>query len=84
MGFAWKGLFPMALFNMFLVALEILLLQDPETGALLSGELWIMVGINWALAVVAIVVVAHILGQKRLERPDPVPSPLANMRAGFE
>ena len=84
MGFAWKGLFPLALFNMFLVAIEVLVFQDPDTGALSSGELWLIAGINWVLTVVAVVVVAQALGQKRLKRPAPVPSPLANMSRGSD
>ena len=84
MGFAWKGLFPLALFNMFLVAVEVLVFQDPVTGAISSGELWMIAGINWVLTIVAVVVVAQVLGQKRLKRPVPVPSPLANMNAGSE
>ena len=84
MGFAWKGLFPMALFNMFLVAVEVLVFQDPDTGAITTGELWIIAGINWGLTVVAIVVMAQGLGQNRLKRPTPVPSPLANMNAGSD
>jgi hypothetical protein len=84
MGFAWKGLFPLALVNMFLVAIEVLVLQDPDTGVISTGELWAMAGINWGLTVVAIVVMAQTLGQNRLKRPAPVPSPLANMSAGFD
>jgi NADH-quinone oxidoreductase subunit H len=84
MGFAWKGLFPLALFNMFLVAGEVLVFQDPVTGAISSEELWLIAGINWVLTIVAVVVMAQVLGQKRLKRPVPVPSPLANMNAGSE
>jgi NADH-quinone oxidoreductase subunit H len=84
MGFAWKGLFPLALVNMFVVAIEVLVLQDPDTGVISTGELWAMAGINWGLTVVAIVVMAQTLGQNRLKRPAPVPSPLANMSAGYD
>ena len=84
MGFAWKGLFPLALFNMFLVAIEVLVFQDLDTGAITNGELWLIAGINWVLTVVAVVVMAQVLGQKRLKRPVPVPSPLANMNAGSD
>jgi NADH-quinone oxidoreductase subunit H len=84
MGFAWKGLFPLALFNMFLVAIEVLVFQDPDTGVISSAELWLIAGINWVLTVVAVVVLAQALGQKRLKRPAPVPSPLANMSAGSD
>ena len=77
--FAWKGLFGVAIFNLLLVAIEVELLRDPSTGMLSSNSLWIMAAINWATAIGVIVIMANILGQRRLRRPDPVPSPLANM-----
>jgi NADH-quinone oxidoreductase subunit H len=81
MGLAWKGLFPLALLNMFLVAIEVQVLQDPSTGALSNNQLWTMAAINWAVTIVSIVAIANILGQPRLRRATPVPSPLANMDA---
>jgi hypothetical protein len=80
MGFAWKGLFGMALVNIFLIAVEVVILQD-EAGKISTSSMWLMAAINWVVAVGVIVVVANILGQKKLERPTPVPSPLANMYA---
>ena len=81
MGFAWKALLPLALVNMFVVAIELVALQDSETGALSSLDLWIMAAINWVIAIAAIVVTANVLGQRRLRPETPVPSPLANMTA---
>lgn len=81
MGFAWKGLFSLALVNIFLVAIEVVVFQDPETGVISDNSLWIMSAINWAVTIVAIVVMVNVLGQKKLERPVPTPSPLANMYA---
>ena len=80
MGFAWKGLLPLALLNMFLLATEVYLFQD-TTGAITADALWIMAGINWAVAIASIIVIANVLGQPRLKRRTPVPSPLANMNA---
>ena len=80
MGFAWKGLFALAILNLFLVAVEVYLLRD-STGALSSGSLWLMAAINWVVTVVAVVVMANVLGQRRLRGPEPVASPLANMYA---
>ena len=80
MGFAWKGLFGLALLNIFVVAVEVVVLQDSD-GKLSTQSLWIMAAINWGVTVVSIVAMANILGQRRLERPEPVPSPLANMYA---
>ena len=81
MQFAWKGLFALGLFNIFLIAIEVQLLQDPDTGKLSTDAMWLMAAINWVVAIVAIVVIANVLGQRRLKRPTPVPSPLANMNA---
>jgi uncharacterized protein involved in response to NO len=80
MGFAWKGLFGLALLNIFVVAVEVVVLQDSD-GRLSTQSLWVMAAINWGVTVVSIVAMANILGQRRLDRPEPVPSPLANMYA---
>jgi len=80
MGFAWKGLFGLALINILVTAVEVLLLQDAN-GVLTSGDLWLMAAINWGVTAISLVVLVNVLGQKRLERPVPTPSPLANMYA---
>ena len=80
MGFAWKGLFPLSLLNIFVVAALVVILQD-DAGGISASSLWIMAAINWVVMIVAIVATAKILGQRRLERPAPTPSPLANMYA---
>ena len=80
MGFAWKGLFALAILNLFLVAVEVYLLRD-STGALSTGSLWLMAAINWVVTAAAVFVMANVLGQRRLKGPDPVASPLANMYA---
>ena len=66
--------------NIFVVAVEVAVLQD-SGGELSTQSLWIMAAINWGVTVVAIVVMANVLGQRKLERREPVPSPLANMYA---
>ncbi len=81
MGFAWKGLLPLALLNMFVVAIQVQLLQDATTGELTTEDLWRMAAFNWPLAIGAIVVTANVLGQRRIRRRPAVPSPLANMTA---
>ena len=81
MAFAWKGLFPMALVNMFLIAVEMQVFQD-AAGVISDSSLVTMAVINWGVAAATIVVFAHLLGQGRLRRPAPVPSPLANMAEG--
>ena len=80
MGFAWKGLFALSLVNIFAVAIEVVVLQD-ETGTISTGSLWGMAAVNWAIAVIGIVLTAKVLGQRTLERRAPTPSPLANMYA---
>ena len=81
MAFAWKGLFPMSLLNMFLIAVEMQIFQD-DAGVISGDSLLIMAAINWTVTIATIVVFAHLLGQGRLRRPTPVPSPLANMAEG--
>ena len=81
MSLAWKGLFPLAVINLFVIAIEVQVFQHPVTGAIEMSELWTMAAINWALTIVAIVAMANLLGQRRLKRETPVPSPLANMGA---
>ena len=80
MGFAWKGLFALSLVNIFVIAAQVVILQD-DAGNISATSLWIMAAINWVITIVAIVATAKILGQRRLERPAPTPSPLANMYA---
>ena len=80
MGLAWKGLFGLALVNLFLVAIEVQVFRDLN-GVVSTRELWLMAGINSAVAASAVVLFANILGQRKLRRPEPVPSPLANMSA---
>ena len=43
--------------------------------------MWTMAAVNWVIAVAAIFVMVNVLGGKKLERPTPQPSPLANMYA---
>ena len=81
MGFAWKGLFAMALINIFVVAIEVMLLQDQKTGVLTSNDLWLMSVINWGVTIVTIVLMGKFFARKQWERPVPTPSPLANMYA---
>ena len=83
MEFAWKGLFPLALVNLFAIAIEVQLLQNGD-GLLTTQDYWIMAGINWGITVIAIVAIANLLGQRRLRQPEPVPSALANMQAGSD
>ena len=81
MGFAWKGLFALALVNLFAIAIEVQLLQDPVTGGLTMADMGVMAGVNWVLTGAAVIAMANLMGQRRLKRPAPRPSPLANMRA---
>ena len=81
MAFAWKGLFSLAVLNLFVVAVQVMLLQNPDTGELTTGDLWMMGAINWAITVAAVLVSARLFGGRRASRPAPTPSPLANMAA---
>ena len=81
MAFAWKGLFALAVLNLFVVAVQVMLLQDPDTGELTTRDLWTMGAINWVITLSAILVSARLSGRGRVARPAPTPSPLANMTA---
>ena len=48
MAFAWKVLFPLALINMFVTAALVVVWPDPD---LTYTQLWIMAGVNWAVAI---------------------------------
>ena len=79
MGFAWKILMELGFVNIFLIAVEIAILMDPVTGILTSQDMLIMAGINWVFTIITLVFLANFLGKRNYDRPDPVPSPLANM-----
>jgi len=61
MGFAWKALFPMAVVNLFVVAAEVLWLQTITP--------WVIVGINFVLAVFLVLMWSRLftLGGGRVE-----------------
>lgn len=65
MGYAWKFLFPLSLLSLFATALEVYWLRDPVTGALTTADLWLMAPLNGGLAVVALVGMSNLLGQRR-------------------
>jgi NADH-quinone oxidoreductase subunit H len=63
LGFTWKFLLPLAIANVFLVALEVLLWA--QSGASAGVLFPIFVAINWVLAGLLIVVYGRIYGSKR-------------------
>ncbi len=81
MAFAWKGLFALAVLNLFVVAVQVMLLQDPDTGELTTDDMWMMGAINWAITISAILASTLLLSRRRSSRVAPTPSPLANMSA---
>ena len=80
MAFAWKGLFALAIINIFVIAIEVMLFQDGE-GNISTRGMWTMAAVNWVITIAAIFVLTNVLGGRRLERPTPQPSPLADMYA---
>ena len=50
MGFAWKGLFGLGIFNIFIVAIEIMIFKT-EDGTIGTSNMLIMSGINWIIAI---------------------------------
>lgn len=81
MSFAWKGLFGLGVFNIFLIAIEYFIFTDFGQDNLTRSDMLYMGAINWVLAISILFILINMFGNKRLERPDPVPSPLANMNA---
>ena len=78
MGFAWKPLFGLGIFNIFLIALESTILSYNDNN-ISSTDMLLMGAINWVVTIVILLILMNVFGNKKLERPDPVPSPLANM-----
>lgn len=80
MAFAWKGLFAFALLNIFVIAIQVMLFQNSD-GQISTRGMWTMAAANWAITIAAIFLMVNVLGGRKLERPTPQPSPLANMYA---
>ena len=74
MALAWKFLLPLSIINLFATSLEVYFLRN-DLGALSSTDLWIMSGINFAVAVVSITLFATLIREK-------VRSPVATIPAG--
>ncbi len=80
MAFAWKGLFAFALLNIFVIAIQVMLFQNSD-GEISTRGMWTMAAVNWVITIAAIFLMFNVLGGRKLERPEPQPSPLANMYA---
>ena len=84
MGFAWKGLFPLSIVNLFVIAVELFAFLEPD-GTISTESLWLMVPINWVIFLISVVLIARALGQRNLQQvKPPSPSPLANMAANAD
>ena len=70
MGLAWKFLLPLGLLNIFITAAEVLVWEDPTT-----SQLWYMVGINWVVAIVCLVISSHLASDKLTTRASLTPVP---------
>ncbi len=75
MALAWKVLFPMGLINLFVTAAEVLVWEDPT-----AAQLWTMVGINWVVAIVCLVVSSHLMSDKLTTRNPLAPVPVRHSR----
>jgi len=60
MAFAWKVLFPLAIINMFVTAGLVVAWPDPTT-----AQLWMMVAVNWVVAIVSIVGISFLMEKNR-------------------
>jgi NADH-quinone oxidoreductase subunit H len=63
MALAWKFLLPLSLINLFATALEVYLLRN-GAGELSTNDLWIMAGINLALAGASILLFGALIRKK--------------------
>ena len=79
MGFAWKFLFPLSIVNLFVTATQVLIWKDATT-----AEMWIMSGINWVIALGALVLYSHMAGDKLTTRPPLPATPGSGMGAASE
>lgn len=70
MALAWKFLFPLSLLNLFVTAAEVLIWENPTI-----GQLWLMAGINWAIAIICLIVSSRLMSDKLSTRPPLVPVP---------
>ncbi len=70
LGFAWKFLLPLSLLNLVVTAVEVLTWPEATT-----GELLLMAAINWAVAIVAVVVMSNVLAGRRRPQSAPVAAP---------
>ena len=67
MALAWKFLLPLSMINLFATSLEVYFFRSAE-GVLSSADLWLMAGINLAVALVAIVLFGGLI-RERVKRP---------------
>jgi NADH-quinone oxidoreductase subunit H len=78
MAFAWKFLLPLSLINLLITTLEVYFLRG-EAGKLTTGDLWVMSGVNLAVAVVSIA----LFGEMIRDKVRPIrQQPLATVTAG--
>jgi NADH-quinone oxidoreductase subunit H len=70
MSLAWKVLFPVALINLFITAVQVLLWEDPSI-----GQLWLMAAINWAVAIAVLIICSKLNSSRLTGRPPLAPIP---------
>lgn len=63
MALAWKFLLPLSMINLFVTALEVFFLRN-DAGHLSRSDLWIMTGINLAVAAVCIGLFGNLIREK--------------------
>ncbi len=79
MGFAWKFLFPLSIVNLFVTATQVLLWPDATI-----AQMWAMAGINWAIAIGALVIYSRLAGDKLRTRAPLAPVPQRAPNAASE
>jgi hypothetical protein len=78
MALAWKFLLPLSMINLLATTLEVYFFRN-DLGALSTNDLWIMAGINLAVAVVSITLFGNLIRRKvkPVERQPSAPAEVA-------
>ena len=79
MAFAWKFMFPLALLNVLVTAVEVYFFRDDVTGTISRGGLWAMAGINLAIGVAVVVLFGNMIKEKVRPPRKTVATPLTRI-----
>jgi len=81
MALAWKFLLPLSLINLLATTLEVYFLRSDQ-GQLSAGDLWIMAGINLAVAFTSIIMFGSLIRDKVRPKVPHLSGPVAKPTSG--